>query len=42
MKKGAIFDLDGTLIDTLALHTKAWVKLFSKYGTELSEKEKRN
>ncbi len=39
MKKGAVFDLDGTLIDTSALHTKAWIKLFSKYGIELSKEE---
>lgn len=41
MKKGAIFDLDGTLVNTLDLHTRAWIKLFSKYGIELSEKEKK-
>lgn len=33
--------MDGTLIDTSGLHTKAWQKLFSKYGIELSEEEKK-
>lgn len=33
--------MDGTLVDTLALHTEAWIKLFSKYGIELSEEEEK-
>ena len=41
MKNGAIFDMDGTLIDTVNFHTKAWQKLFLKYGIELSEEEKK-
>ena len=30
--KGAIFDLDGVLVDTVPLHFKAWKKMFSEYG----------
>lgn len=30
--KGAIFDLDGVIVDTVPLHFKAWKKMFSDYG----------
>lgn len=30
--KGAIFDLDGVLVDTVPLHFKAWQKMFNHYG----------
>lgn len=30
--KGAIFDMDGVLVDTVPLHFKAWKKMFSEYG----------
>lgn len=39
MKKGAIFDLDGTLVFSPVLHVKAWKKLFNKYQLTLSDKE---
>ena len=40
MKRGAIFDLDGTMVDTVHIHDKAWDKLFSKYGITLDAREK--
>ncbi|KKU91095.1 MAG: Beta-phosphoglucomutase [Candidatus Jorgensenbacteria bacterium GW2011_GWA1_48_11] len=39
MKKGAIFDLDGTLVSTIGLHDKAWETLFKRYGIELTKQE---
>ncbi|MFH0886675.1 MAG: beta-phosphoglucomutase family hydrolase [bacterium] len=30
--KGAIFDLDGVLVNTVPLHFKAWKKMFEEYG----------
>ncbi|MBL7068926.1 MAG: beta-phosphoglucomutase family hydrolase [Candidatus Omnitrophica bacterium] len=30
--KGAIFDLDGVIVDTVPLHFKAWKKMFGEYG----------
>lgn len=36
MIKAIIFDLDGTLVDSVDLHTQAWVKAFQKYGYEFS------
>ncbi|MDD4939766.1 MAG: beta-phosphoglucomutase family hydrolase [Candidatus Omnitrophica bacterium] len=32
MLKGAIFDLDGVIVDTVPLHFKAWKKMFAEYG----------
>jgi beta-phosphoglucomutase len=40
MKKGAIFDLDGTMVDTMHIHDKAWERIFLKYGITLDAKEK--
>ncbi|MEA3560166.1 MAG: beta-phosphoglucomutase family hydrolase [Candidatus Omnitrophota bacterium] len=34
--KGAIFDLDGVIVDTVPLHFKAWKKMFSGYSREFS------
>ena len=34
--KGAIFDLDGVVVDTVALHFKAWKKMFGEYGKEFT------
>lgn len=36
MIKAIIFDLDGTLVDSVKYHTQAWVKAFQKYGYEFS------
>ena len=30
--RGAIFDLDGVIVNTVPLHFKAWKKLFEEYG----------
>lgn len=32
MKKGAIFDVDGTLLDSVDLHTEAWRQAFEHFG----------
>jgi len=34
--KGAIFDLDGVIVDTVPLHFKAWKKMFEEYGHSFS------
>ena len=34
--KGAIFDLDGVIVDTVPLHFKAWKKMFLEYGQEIT------
>jgi beta-phosphoglucomutase len=39
MKKGAIFDLDGTLVSTNTLHLKAWKDVFKLYQITLTANE---
>ena len=39
MIKAAIFDVDGTLVDSNVLHVEAWREAFSHYGRELSAEE---
>ncbi len=34
-----IFDMDGTLVDNMPFHTRAWVKLLAGYGLEISPDE---
>ena len=34
--KGAIFDLDGVIVNTVPLHFKAWKKMFEEYGREFT------
>jgi beta-phosphoglucomutase len=34
--KGAIFDLDGVIVDTVSLHFKSWKKMFAEYGIEFT------
>ena len=36
MIKAIIFDLDGTLVDSVDYHTEAWVKAFQEYGYDFS------
>jgi len=35
MPKAVIFDFDGTLIDSVDLHAKAWQDAFGEYGREI-------
>ena len=37
--KGAIFDLDGVLVDTAKYHYLAWKKLAQKLGFDFTEKD---
>ena len=37
--KGVIFDVDGTIIDSMKIHMKAWQKVFADYGYKMSIKE---
>ncbi|MGF1496700.1 MAG: HAD family hydrolase [Elainellaceae cyanobacterium] len=32
MPKAVIFDIDGTLVDSVALHAQAWVEAFKRHG----------
>ena len=34
--KAAIFDVDGTLVDSVDLHASAWQRAFAKFGHEVS------
>jgi beta-phosphoglucomutase len=34
--KGAIFDLDGVVVDTVPIHFKAWKKMFAGYGKKFT------
>lgn len=36
MFKGAIFDLDGVIVNTVPIHFKAWRKLFTEYGKKFT------
>jgi HAD superfamily hydrolase (TIGR01509 family) len=35
MSRAAIFDIDGTLVDSVDLHARAWQETFRKYGREI-------
>ncbi len=37
--KGAIFDLDGVIVNTVTLHFMAWKKMFAEYGKDFSMKD---
>lgn len=41
MPKAAIFDLDGTLIDSVDLHAKAWHEAMVKFGHDVSFEQAR-
>ena len=41
MITAAIFDLDGTLVDSNDLHTEAWQETFRHFGKEISYQELR-
>ncbi len=34
--KGAIFDLDGVVVDTVPIHFKAWKQMFAEYGKKFT------
>jgi beta-phosphoglucomutase-like phosphatase (HAD superfamily) len=34
MVKAVIFDIDGTLIDSVHMHARAWQETFSRYGVK--------
>ncbi len=36
MIEAVIFDVDGTLVDSVDLHAEAWQKAFSKFGKEIA------
>ncbi len=36
MLKAVIFDVDGTLVDTVDLHTQAWQEAFKAYGYDIA------
>jgi HAD superfamily hydrolase (TIGR01509 family) len=35
MSRAAIFDIDGTLVDSVDLHARAWQETFRKFGREI-------
>lgn len=37
--KGAIFDLDGVIVNTVPLHFKAWQRMFEEYGKKFTLKD---
>ena len=37
--KGAIFDLDGVIVNTVPLHFKAWKRMFGEFGKEFTMKD---
>ncbi|MFA7676592.1 MAG: beta-phosphoglucomutase family hydrolase [Candidatus Omnitrophota bacterium] len=40
--KGAIFDLDGVIVNTVPLHFKAWQKMFKEYGKDINFEDYKN
>lgn len=39
--RAAIFDIDGTLLDSVDLHAKAWVEAFAHFGVETAQADVR-
>ena len=39
--RAAIFDIDGTLLDSVDLHARAWVEAFAHFGVETDEADVR-
>ena len=42
MLKAALFDIDGTLIDSVDLHAKSWKKTFAHFGVQANFQEVRS
>jgi len=42
MVKAVIFDIDGTLVDSVDLHTRAWQEAFANFGHEIPYEEIRS
>ncbi len=42
MKRAVIFDVDGTLVDSVALHAKAWQDAFRHFGKDVAFDEVRS
>lgn len=40
--RAVIFDIDGTLLDSVDLHAKAWVEAFQHFGVETKESDVRS
>jgi beta-phosphoglucomutase-like phosphatase (HAD superfamily) len=39
--KAAIFDIDGTLVDSVDLHARAWQEAFAHFGHEVTFEQAR-
>ena len=39
MKEYILFDLDGTLLNSMPYHARAWIETFSQFGIEFREEE---
>jgi HAD superfamily hydrolase (TIGR01549 family) len=39
MVKAVIFDIDGTIIDSVGAHIEAWRRTFARFGKEVSDEE---
>ncbi len=37
--EGLVFDLDGTLIDSMPIHNKAWIETLGKHGLKTTYEE---
>ncbi|MCB8878429.1 HAD hydrolase-like protein [Acidisoma silvae] len=42
MVKSVIFDIDGTLVDSVDLHARAWQEAFEKFGHHVSFQQARS
>ncbi len=42
MSKAVIFDVDGTLVDSVDLHAEAWQEAFRDFGHEVGFQEVRS